>query len=523
VLARSGTMTESFPRQLARTRQFTLGVPRALHISRDGTRVTFLRTRSGDDPVTCLWEADAATGAERLVADPRMFSAGTESEENLPPEERARRERVREQAGGIVSYATDADLGTAVFALSGQVYAVRLGSAAARDDDEVAVRLVPTRTPALDPRPDPPGRRLAYVHDGALRVSSLDGADDRVVAAEPGVTFGLAEFIAAEEMERIRGYWWSPDGTRLLAARVDDAPVTRWYITDPANPARQPAEVAYPAAGTPNADVSLTLATLDGELTPVEWDREAFPYLVNVGWDADPLVVVQSRDQKTMRILNAATGQLIREDTDPAWLDIVPGVPAQIADGRIVWTEDASRARRLLVGTETELRARTAAPVTPPGLQVRDILGTDGDTVLFTASAESTEIRLWSYGPDGLTEVSAGPGVHAGRRAGGTTVVTSRSLTEDGAVVRLVMDGKPASTIASHAQRPNLPAPQPVFLNAGEREIRTAVLLPSWHEPGARKLPVLLDRTAARTRSGCSRRAARTSRRSGSPSRDSPW
>ena len=36
----------------------------------------------------------------------------------------------------------------------------------------------------------------------------------------------------------------------------------RWHIADPANPARSPAEVAYPAAGTPNADVSLILADL---------------------------------------------------------------------------------------------------------------------------------------------------------------------------------------------------------------------------------------------------------------------
>jgi dipeptidyl-peptidase 4 len=495
-------MTESFPGQQARTRQFTLGVPRAFRVSPDGSRVTFLRTRGGDDPVTCLWEADAATGAERLVADPGAFAAG---EEDLPPEERARRERVREQAGGIVSYATDAALTVAVFALSGQVYVAPLGG---DGDGGDVVRPVPARTPALDPRPDPSGRRLAYVHDGALRVAALDGSDDRAVAAEPGVTFGLAEFIAAEEMERTRGYWWSPDGTRLLAARVDEAPVARWHIADPANPARPPADVAYPAAGTPNADVSLTLVTLGGGPaagtrapvlgstvigTTAEWDREAFPYLVTVAWDTDPLIVVQSRDQKTMRILHAESGELIREDTDPDWLDIVPGVPAQTADGRIVWTETGAGTRRLLVATARELRDRTAAPVTPPGLQVREILDTDGDTVLFTASAEPTEVAVWSYGPDGLAEVSGGPGVHAGRRAGGTTVVASRSLTEDGVRVQLVMDGKPAARVAVHAQRPSLPAPAPALLNAGERALRTAVLLPSWHEPGTRKLPVLLD------------------------------
>ena len=80
----------------------------------------------------------------------------------------------------------------------------------------------------------------------------------------PGVTYGLAEFIAAEEMGRSRGYWWAPDGTALLVARVDETPVQRWYISDPANPGRRPVEVAYPAAGTPNADVSLVLADLAG-------------------------------------------------------------------------------------------------------------------------------------------------------------------------------------------------------------------------------------------------------------------
>ena len=105
------------------------------------------------------------------------------------------------------------------------------------------------------------------MHDGALRVVDLVSGHDSVIAepaGQDGVTFGLAEFVAAEEMGRSRGYWWSPDGSQLLIARVDESPVKRWYIADPANPDKAPAEVAYPAAGTANADVSLLLATLAG-------------------------------------------------------------------------------------------------------------------------------------------------------------------------------------------------------------------------------------------------------------------
>jgi len=69
-------MTESFPRLRARTRRFTLGLPRSFQISPGGDRVAFLRSRGGGDPVNCLWVLDVATGAERLVADPAALGGG---------------------------------------------------------------------------------------------------------------------------------------------------------------------------------------------------------------------------------------------------------------------------------------------------------------------------------------------------------------------------------------------------------------------------------------------------------------
>ena len=483
-------MTESFPRQDARTRRFTLGVPRAFRVSPDGARVAYLRTQGGGDPVTCLWLLDVGSGMERLVADPRTLGPRQEGadEQDLPPEERARRERVREQAGGIVAYATDTDLTLAVFSWSGKVWAVDLTRA------EATAREVAVPGPALEPRPDPAGKRLAYVRAGALRVADLADPAEEQVLADPGgaerVTFGLAEFIAAEEMDRQRGYWWSPDGSALLVARVDETPVTRWHIADPANPERPPAEVGYPAAGTPNAAVSLLLARLDGSTADVDVDWDAFPYLVTACWEDghNPLVLVQSRDQRTMRLLavDPGTGQagLLREDTDPRWLEIVPGVPAWTADGRLVWTADREDTCRLLVGDTL---------VTPPGLQVRAVLDVDGDTVLFQASGEPAGTSLWAYGPDGLSQVGEDGGMEAGARAGGTTVVTRRGLDDDGVTVLVYRDGKQAAAIASLAETPALPAPRPVLFGAGAREIRTAVLFPSWHQPGQGTLPVLLD------------------------------
>src|SRR5580704_14279215 len=149
-------MTESFPRQQARTQRFTLGLPRSFQISPSGDRVAFLRSRGGDDPVTCLWVLDVATGAERLVADPAVLADATAG---LTAQERARRERVREQAAGIVAFACDSALTMAAFALAGQVFVAGL------EDAGLAPRAIPARPGAFDPRPDPAGRPVAYVSD----------------------------------------------------------------------------------------------------------------------------------------------------------------------------------------------------------------------------------------------------------------------------------------------------------------------------------------------------------------------
>ena len=272
-------MTDSFPRQVARTMGFSLGAPRSFQLSPDGETVIFLRSRGGADPVTCLWALDVSTGQERLIADPNALGAAGAQDDAI---ERARRERVRERASGIVGFATDGNCKTAAFTLGGLVYVADL-----RAGHQDAIRELGTRTPAADPRPDPSGRLVAYVSDGALRVHEIATGLDRAVAdpeGADGISFGLAEFIAAEEMDRDRGYWWAPDGTAILTARVDENPVQFWHIAEPATPATPARAVRYPAAGTANADVSAYVATMDGSLIEVAWDRQAFPYLVTANW-----------------------------------------------------------------------------------------------------------------------------------------------------------------------------------------------------------------------------------------------
>ena len=157
-------MSESFPRQQARTRRFSLGLPRNFAIAADGSRIAFVRTRSGGRASGCLWLLDVASGEEQLVADPATLAG---DDDGVPAEERARRERARESSGGIVRFSTDRALTRAAFDLAGRLFVVDLGS--------FAVTEMSSGGAAVDPQLDPTGVSVAYVERGALCVIGIDG------------------------------------------------------------------------------------------------------------------------------------------------------------------------------------------------------------------------------------------------------------------------------------------------------------------------------------------------------------
>ena len=481
---------DTLPRQFARTRRFSLGHPSGATVSPDGGTVFFLRSRAGDDPVSCLWAVDCATGAERLLADPVRLLAGVS--EQLPDEELIRRERTREMSGGIVGYAADDACSLLAFALSGQLWVARPADG--------SVRRLAAAGPVTDPRPDPAGRSIAYLTGGALRVITADGGADRVIAApeEPAVSYGRAEHVAAESMGRYRGYWWAPDGRHLLVARVDEAAVQQWYRADPAEPGQPPAAFRYPPAGSANALVSLWIAGLAGTpsapLTAVDTGSAALEYLTAAGWDgAGPFAAMQRRDQRHVQVLgiDPSTGatRVLAEQHDDAWVHLVPGLPARTCSGTLLTSADISDTRRLMAGGQ---------PVTPAGLQLGEVLAVDGETVLFTASDEPTQTHVWAYDSRaGLRRLSPEPGVHHGTGRAGTVVLVSHTPGRPGprTTVRRAHGAagdREATPIISVAELPSL-EPRPELLTLGPRALRAALFLPSWHQRGDPPLPVLMD------------------------------
>lgn len=470
---------DTFPRQNARTQRFSLGRPRSFTVSDDGGTVLFVRSASGTDRSGRLWRWTPAAGEVELVDPGALLSGG---DEELSAPERARRERARESAAGIVAYSVDRAFGRAAFTLSGRLYVTDIGSGSTRELSATA--------PVIDPRIDPTGQRVAYVADGRLRVLDLDHDSDRVLTppeSSEDVSWGLADFIAAEELERSRGFWWSPDGSRLLVQRTDESAVSTWFVSHPADPSVPATPQRYPEAGSSNAEVSLWLVPLDGA-PPIAVDLPAdAEYVTTVHWGEHGLPVVAVLDRRQQRMTWLAvfpddgSTRAVRAVTDDTWVDVIPGSGCWDPDGRLVTVEVRDGDHALCTDGER---------ISPVGLQVRAVVDVGRD-VLVHASQDAADQQVWRLSSTDATNLTPEPGWHVAVR-GGETIVTVAATLETRRPITTLTAGDVAHEVHSFAEVPVL-EPHATILPWRPDQPRVAVVLPTGWHPGGEPLPVLMD------------------------------
>ncbi|MBU6347420.1 MAG: prolyl oligopeptidase family serine peptidase [Actinomycetales bacterium] len=480
-------MTESFPRQMAATRRFQLGSPRGFNILADASLVTFLRSDHGRDSVNSLWVFDTDKNVERKVADPRTLLADTE---DIPDAERARRERMRETTGGITSYTNSSSGEKIAFALAGKLFTANLAI------DEITELEV--TGPIIDPQISPNGELIAWSDGQNIRVCDFAGTNERALTNETAENrvWGLADFIAAEEFGRMRGLWWSPTGTELIAQCTDDSKVNTWWISDPANPDATPREQKYPKAGSTNAEVSLhyfDLSTAEvGPKFEISWDKSSYEYLISVSWQSDsrPLVTVANRAQ-TEFVTHALTGsnlESVHAVTDPEFVEVIPGQPRWLGSEIVsVIDNRASDTRELQIGDRT---------VTPAGLQVMSVISVGEEFIDVIATSDAVSRQLVRVKPSGdiahLTQdgvASATPSLNVGQDC--WQIITLSRLVDHSRTYSLVRNDEVIHQFDSHAEKPVV-TPSVQISETGPHKVKTAVLFPTNHVMGSKKLPILL-------------------------------
>lgn len=497
---------DQFLRDLAVTRSYDLGRPTHAEPTADGKSVLFLRTEPRS-PVSALYVYDVASTQTRELITPAEILKG--AQEKLSQAEKSQRERQRISTRGFTGYQLSDDGKHILVSLSGKLYVVRLAD---RDVTELKTGALPP----LNPTWSPDATKIAYVHERDLYVYDLKSKREMRLtrSTDPAVSNGLAEFVAQEEMGRVHGFWWSPDGKQLAYEQADNHGVEQLTIPDVAHPEQTPDSTYYPRPGKANAKVRLGVISVGGGATTwVNWDREKLPYLARVVWrDKAPMtLVVQTRDEKGMQVLAVDKGRTrtLVDEHDDAWIDLDRGgFRGDDASCLPVWLPDGSA---FLWST------------TPPGgwptLQLRAAdghllraLSTDKENYAEVAHVDAKRRQVWFEGAPTAPErqlyrvsldggapvqVTREPGIHGAdfaERGDDVWVETRVTPTELRRSIVHVSDGASDRIVG---ELPSV-AVQPPFMSHELRErvgalgFWTALVRPRNFDP-KRKYPVLVD------------------------------
>jgi dipeptidyl-peptidase-4 len=319
--------------------------PKSFKFRPDGRQVNYLQNPP-DSLVQQLWGYDIESGRrtqltgtdEATLADSHTFSR----------EEELRRERSRTREVGITSYSYATNAGPPVLMVPTP------GGLSIRKGDGQFV-LLPGSEGAIAPQLSPDGTLVAYVRDGELQVQDTAGGPVRTLTqgAVPGITNGLAEFVAQEEMGRSEGFWWSPDGRYLAYERADSRRIPIYPILHQGKDEIDIEEHAYPFAGAPNALVQLGVVSVSGADT-IWMDLGPDPdiYLARVAWTPGGQLTAQieKRDQQTLRLVRfdletGAATSLITEQGTP-WINLSDDTRF-LKSGEILWSSERSGFRHL--------------------------------------------------------------------------------------------------------------------------------------------------------------------------------
>ena len=451
-------------------------VPRQTQHAPDGKTVTFLASEQGDETMS-LFAFDATTGTSEVLL--RAKDLGDTGAATRSREEELRRERQRDRNEGITQHVWAKKTKLLVIPHAGDIFVRDF----AREPSGSVRRLTKTPEPEVDARPCDTGERIAFVRKGEL--FSIDVATGKEIALTTpvrnvpegitGITRGLSDFVAQEELGEPSGFFWSPKCDRLVYLEVDERPVEQvpvlGYRGEPDLMMQR-----YPRAGKKNPVVRAGIVDVATRKTTwLDWrdppakkgdasDARSERYLGRFTWSADGkslFVQAMTRDQKRVALVRVdpstgATTELAVE-TSPAWVSFSP-IRVLSRSNELVITSTKSGHRHLEVRRQRDgalLRALTSGD-----WDVESIAGIDeaGGRVLFSGTKDGPlERHLYSVplvanaadaAKAAVTRLTAERGVHSVKvDETATTWVDVHSATDRPPAAGVVRDGKVAGQL----------------------------------------------------------------------------
>ncbi|MCW8092657.1 S9 family peptidase [Alteromonas sp. ASW11-130] len=388
--------------------------PTKLKVSPDSQRVTFLKGKITDYEKLDLWEYHIASGKTRMLFDSDKLQS---DKVELSDEEKARRERMRLKGTGIVSYEWSEDGKALLFPLGGDVYYHKLGQQGAK-------QLLDTEAFETDIKLSPKGNFISYIRQQNLYIKHIETGAETAITTEGGgdIKFGMAEFVAQEEMSRMTGYWWSPDESFIAFTKVDEGRVdvitrSEIYADD-----IKMIEQKYPAAGKANVKVNLAIHNIDTNKRQwVDLGENEDIYFARGKWMLDSKTFTyqwQSRDQQTLELRaynveSKSQKTLLTEQSD-TWINLHDDLVFLKKSPQFIWAseKDGYKHLYLMENSGKQIRQLTQGEWVVDKLEA---INEDAGLIYFTGRKDTPiESHLYSVPLTGgeVTRITSKEGFH---------------------------------------------------------------------------------------------------------------
>jgi dipeptidyl-peptidase-4 len=321
--------------------------PRALNFAPGGKYLSYLKGSEENPQRYDLWLYDIEAEKHQLLVSADQLAT---DEVELSDEEKARRERQRVSGSGIIEYSWSAEGDALLFPYNGDVFYHQPGKSETR-------KMTKTEAFETDVKFSPEGNYISYIREQNLYFVDIASGEEQAVTTEGGGTikFGMAEFVAQEEMKRMTGYWWSPDESAIALTKVDESPVPLATRSEIYADRIETIQQRYPFAGSDNVDIDLGIYRIKDRKTDwLELDRLGDGYLARVKWVGDSQHLSyqwQSRNQQKLNLLiynrrEKSERELLTETSD-SWVNLHNDLHFLEDNKHFIWASERSGHKHL--------------------------------------------------------------------------------------------------------------------------------------------------------------------------------
>lgn len=391
--------------------------PKALKISPDGSRVTYLKSKLSDRNQYDLWEYHIEKNSNNLLVDSTQLFDG---DEQLSDEEKARRERQRVYGKGILEYQFSQDGQALLFPINGDIFYYDL-------KNKLAKQLTNTEAFETDIKFSPLGNYASFIREQNIFVLNIASGEEQQLTTDGGgvIKNGMSEFVAQEEMDRMTGYWWSPNEQYIAFLRIDEAPVNEVIRNEIYAEEIKLINQRYPATGTNNVKIQLAYKALKNDkIRFIDLGDETDIYLPRVKWQSNSKKLSyqwQSRDQKTLKLqsfdISKRKQKTLLTETSAHWINLHNDLYF-LKDGKsFIWASERDGFKHLY---HYSIKGELISQLTKGSWIVDSLAGVDEENgwLYFTGRADTPlerhlyKIPLDGKSPEHVVRVTKRNGFH---------------------------------------------------------------------------------------------------------------